>query len=437
MKRILTSAGVAVVGVSSLQAINAPDWARTQTDKPWTITTTVRAFYDDNYTTSPQGIPGPGGTTIHPSSKSFGLEVRPSINLALPLDQTFIGLGYTYSGKFFEDRTSDQWDHSHEFNARLDHRFNERFEVDLSDSFVITQEPTVVDTFGGIITSPTRTSGDSIRNAANFTFRGQLTHLLGVVVGYGNNLYSYDQTGIGSRSALLDRMEHSANIDLRFVMTQKLVGFVGYQYGVSEFTGNTPLYLIGTFPGPFVAGPTSSSRDSQSHYGYLGAEYTFNSQWIGMIRAGVQSTSYDSFPSSSLSPYVDLALTYTYRIGGTIQGGFKHARNATDIVQPAGAGNVGQPTLDQETSAVYASISQQFGRNLTASLLGQYQSSTFNGGAANNGEDNIWLIGLNFDYRINKHLSLELGYNFDRLESDLVNRSFTRNRVYMGVRGTY
>jgi hypothetical protein len=30
-----------------------------------------------------------------------------------------------------------------------------------------------------------------------------------------------------------------------------------------------------------------------------------------------------------------------------------------------------------------------------------------------------------------------LGYNYDRLDSDLAFRSFTRNRVYFGVRATY
>jgi outer membrane scaffolding protein for murein synthesis (MipA/OmpV family) len=44
---------------------------------------------------------------------------------------------------------------------------------------------------------------------------------------------------------------------------------------------------------------------------------------------------------------------------------------------------------------------------------------------------------LNLEYRFNPNWSTEVGYNFDRLDSDLRDRSFTRNRVYAGVRATY
>lgn len=438
MKKLITSAGLAAVGVTSLQAINAPDFTRVQTERPWSVTCTVRAFYDDNFTTSPATIPGPGGIPLKPNNETFGFEVRPSVRVSLPFDQTFIGAGYAFAGRYFDARMPDAWDFTHEFDARLNHRFSERYDLDVTDSFVITQEPTILDA-GGIITSPTRTNGDSKRNAANIKFNARLTRLIGLGLGYGNNLYSYDQTGVGSRAAILDRMEQTANIDLRFQVTPQFVGFLGYQYGMSSYNGNSPLYLIlidPTPPGTYAPGPLSNIRDSQSHYGYLGAEYMFSSQLTGAIRAGVQATSYDSFSNDSMSPYVDLSLTYAYKSGCSVTGGFKHTRNATDIVQP-NLVNTAQPTLDQETSVIYGSINHQITRNLTGSLISQYQMSTFNAGAANDRSENIWLIGLNFDYRINRHWAVELGYNFDTLSSDLPNRSFDRNRVYTGFRATY
>jgi len=54
------------------------------------------------------------------------------------------------------------------------------------------------------------------------------------------------------------------------------------------------------------------------------------------------------------------------------------------------------------------------------------------------------MAGVNMTYEINKFVALEGGYNFDRLDSELSsvhnsgwNRSYTRNRVYIGIRGTY
>jgi hypothetical protein len=46
-------------------------------------------------------------------------------------------------------------------------------------------------------------------------------------------------------------------------------------------------------------------------------------------------------------------------------------------------------------------------------------------------------VGLNLAYRINQFLSAEAGYNYDKVDSDLVGRSYSRNRVYVGVRATY
>ena len=44
---------------------------------------------------------------------------------------------------------------------------------------------------------------------------------------------------------------------------------------------------------------------------------------------------------------------------------------------------------------------------------------------------------MNLTYEINRFLAAEAGYNYDRLDSDLSFRSFTRNRVYVGLRASY
>ena len=79
---------------------------------------------------------------------------------------------------------------------------------------------------------------------------------------------------------------------------------------------------------------------------------------------------------------------------------------------------------------------------ITANLLGQIQISDFAGSHDTDQTDMIYLIGLNFAYQFNQFLSAELGYNWDRLDSDVVyldgnSRSFTRNRVYIGIRASY
>ena len=73
MKKIVTTAGLAALGVVSMQA--APDVGLTpsQTSKPWSLSANLRGFYDDNITTAPNAI----------AEDSVGIEFSPAISLNL------------------------------------------------------------------------------------------------------------------------------------------------------------------------------------------------------------------------------------------------------------------------------------------------------------------------------------------------------------------
>ena len=74
---------------------------------------------------------------------------------------------------------------------------------------------------------------------------------------------------------------------------------------------------------------------------------------------------------------------------------------------------------------------------LYGNLTAQFQNSRYLGGVYNNESDRFFLVGLNFEYRFNQYLAAHIGYNYDKLNSDIPNRAFDRNRVYMGVTATY
>jgi len=44
---------------------------------------------------------------------------------------------------------------------------------------------------------------------------------------------------------------------------------------------------------------------------------------------------------------------------------------------------------------------------------------------------------VNLEYQFDQHLAAHVGYNYDRLVSDVAGRDFTRNRVYLGVTASY
>jgi hypothetical protein len=105
MKKLTAIAGSAVVGVLGLAGAHAqsvyglaPNLTSQELSKSWSVQATLRGFYDDNYTTAPDG---PG------KLDSFGFEVTPSVSLNLPREQTYIGLTAAYTARWFEDRQNN------------------------------------------------------------------------------------------------------------------------------------------------------------------------------------------------------------------------------------------------------------------------------------------------------------------------------------------
>jgi hypothetical protein len=298
--------------------------------------------------------------------------------------------------------------------------------VNLNNSFVYAQEPEVIEGSGAAI-STFRTDADVFRNRASADLMAELTETFGLGVGYENGWYDYqDDDFAGSRSALLDRLEHTFRLDGRWNARPDLVGIAGYQLGLVNYTADQLLSPFGTL--------RSDDRDTTSHFGYLGAEYTVSEELSLAGRGGIEFIEYTELDEDEVSPYVDVSGTYRYVPGSYLQLGARHRHNPTDV---AGDGTDDGVTLDQETSTVYGSIHHRITAKIAANLVGQYQRSTFNGGDVDGDVDNFLLGGFNLQYDINQNWTAEAGYNYDRLDSDMGGRSFSRNRIYAGVRLQY
>lgn len=427
MKKLITTASLAALGACSLQAANTTGLTAAQTSKPWSVSAALRGFYDDNYTTLPSD---PVNPNVPDKQNSFGISVSPSVSYnALLGDQTLVGLSYTYDMRWYEDREENSADHSHQFDARLNHRISERYSVEVKDSFVIAQEPEVIDT-DGTRTTFFRTEGDNIRNLASAELEAKVTELLGVNVGYSNGYYNYDDEGPNSRSALLDRMEHRVILDSLWQVFPQTQAILGYQFGYVDHPDDNILDLdnnIFTTADQF----NSEIRNSRNHYAYIGGRHNFTAKFTGEAKVGVQYREYPDAPAifddSSVDPYVSVATSYRYNPGSYVQIGLRHEKNSTDVVS----------TLDQQATTIFGLLNHRITPKLNANVIGQYQNSDFDFVNASGAEDNYFLAGLNLSYQINQFLAAETGYNFDRLDSDLPDRSFTRNRVYVGIRATY
>jgi hypothetical protein len=459
MNKITTTAGLLALGAVSLKAqVYAPAAGSPQANKPWTVSAVLRGFYDDNYSTSPnKGI----GIAAEKRS-SFGFEISPSAEVHMILDQTAFSLGYVYSYRWYENREHldlPAGDQAHQVNAKLSHAFSPRYKIDVSDSFALAQESSLLENPGTPQATFLRSDGDNLRNNVTGSFSAGITDNFALVFGYSNVYYDYDQEakdiagapffGLNSRSAVLDRVEHLGTINARYTLLPKTVLVGGYQFGLVDYTSHDPIGVGALNYSPEV-------RNNYSHYFYVGVDQSFTPTLNGSVRGGVQYTKYDDLDKlpaaipqpddSNWSPYVDANITWLYMPGSTAQLGVKHQRSQTDVgvvLAPTVA-----PILDAESTTVYASVNQRIfggvGHGLVASLIGQYQHSTYDNDVTPSFSDDYFLLGVNLTYEINRWVAAEVGYNYDRLSSELDNaaagsipRSFTRNRVYIGVRGTY
>jgi hypothetical protein len=432
MKRIVASVGLVALGTSGLQADTASSLTSEST-KPWSVSATLRGFYDDNINSISSNVPN----VDHRGT--FGFEVSPAIMVTWPWEQTTVSLGYVYSFKDYQFKplgNTDTVDMTHAFNASLDHTFNELYRARVSDSFVIGQEPDFLRA-GNTYSTFQRIAGSNIRNYGNVSLDGKLTPLLGFEIGYGNAFYDYaaDQAPsaangfLASPAGLLNRIEQSVHLDSRWQFTPETVGVAGYQFADINYTGNqtiAPAY-------------SSNSRNNRGHYGYVGIDETFRPDLTGSVRAGGRYTDYYNDPGASdgghLTPFAQLSLRWHYGVESYVEGGFTHDRAPTDLV---GNGSNGI-TMDSETSAVYATINHRLAPNVYGNLTGQFQNSDYNGGEFNGTTERFYTFGASLEYRVNNYFSTQVGYNFDRLESDVpaLSRTFDRNRVFLGFTASY
>jgi len=415
---MITTAGLAALGAATVAPGLAQEAGVAQT-KPWAIGGTIRGFYDDNYYVYP-------GTTAFPRKDTFGFEVSPAASYNLKREQTDLGLSYQYGFRYYIERPHPKDDQSHQVNARISHPFSDRYSVDASDSFVVAQEPAILEP-GALLgqTTSRRSEGNNLRNQGRIGFNAGIMEHLNLQLGYNNTLYDYEenakQVPVASHSAVLDRIEHLITADAFYEVLPKTQVGISYQYQIMDFTSNDP----------FVPGVPGTARDNTSHFISGGIKQNLNDTIQLAAKVGVQFTMYDNpLWSDQTSPYADASVRWAYMQGGALQLGVRHSRIATDVT-------IIGPDLasDAEATSVYASINHALTAKINLQVMGQFQHSDFNlSGGGGTFSDNMVYAGVNLAYQITTNIAAEIGYSYDRLDSDVPLRSFYRDRVFVGAR---
>jgi hypothetical protein len=449
MNKIIASVGLVALGAANVQAqtpLTGP------TTKWWNVQASVRGFYDDNPNTAPShqraALLDPTVIRI-PKGGTSGFEINPKVGVTFGNDQTTFSADYQYSFLYYDRKpfgNTEHFDQDHTFNAALSHAFSERYSIRAREAFVIGQEPDAL-RYDAAFHTPFRVSGNNIVNYGGLLFNAELTPEMGLEAGYDYAWFDYrdklnanpgkNVDGVGnvlspSRSGLLDRIEQYPHIALTWKEMRDTTLSLGYRFGQINYTGDEVIQgNINDKPDSVV----SSDRDVRSHTVYLGVDHQFRPDFYGSAQAGVSYYDYYNLDTTSWGPYARLSLTYVYMPESTLQVGFQEGRSATDIF--GGGTTKADITRDSEASVVFAKVQHRIVPHLFANLNGSFQHSEFHGGTADNQTEDFYEFGANLEYQFNPFISVHGGYDFDHLDSDLGDRSYTRNKFYIGATASY
>jgi len=475
MKKFFVSVGLATAGAAAFQASSMAQSSMLESPKVWNVSAQLDGFYDDNYSTS-------SGSN---KKGSYGIEFSPTISADIPLTQTEFGVLYTYGVQWYDERSQlgqNAFDQDHNFNLWVDHSFNERWNVKVSDTVVDGQEPELLNSAAGPgVSSGTvnRLNGDNVINNGTVDLHTDWTRLFSSDLTYGNVFADYSQSGVStvgpddlgiynissggvvgnaSYAGELNRIQNSVNLDLQWHLAPQTIISAGYQFQIVNYTGNeligyanmpngsgSPYYNGYTPAVPPALGTAahaiayySNSRDNVSHIGYVGLTENLLDSLVFAGRAGFQYVDDYNNPvnkNSSVDPYVTLSLIYTYLPDCTAQIGFTQTRNATDVVTVNNQN--GTITEDQESSTLYASINHHFTHKLLVTVIGQFANSTYDGGQYDNTADTDYSLGVSANYAFTRNFSANVNYNYDDLVSPIDTRGYNRNRISIGVAVAY
>lgn len=360
--------------------------------KFYTISASLREGYDDNIFTARSNKVG-----------SFTTDISPTFLVDFPMDNSDFSARYTFDATYFQNRSGDQFDLNHEFSARYNHSFSERYNLDLRELFRYSTEPSLLDSTGTLFRD-----GAYISNVAAAEFTAQWTPLVGTVTTYTNTLYDYQDKSIAIEQNFL---ENTVNQDLRFAIQPTYTLVFGGIYDGIDYD--------------------HISRGYNNYTGNVGIDWQALPSILVGARFGGTVTDADNVGTST-SPYV--SLTVNWRLGerSSLDFGYLHNVVPTDVVTATG----------QEADRINAKFSYDITPSITTHLEGIYTHSDYTSdlilpGTISDFTEDVVAIDTGFAYHFNKNFDFDGGYTFSNVSSQLTFREYTRNQVYVGIRGTY
>jgi hypothetical protein len=365
----------------------------------FTVTMDVREEYDDNINTASKGSPN--------KVASFEEIISPSILFSYPMENSTFDARYTFGLTYYNNhKGGNTYDQDHDVVLRYNHAFSDRFNLDLRDDGGYHIDPSVLDSIGSA-----QREGGYYDNIFTGEFTAQWTPLFGTVTSYSNNFITYENSAIGD---LQDSDENTISQDFRFAFWPTVTFAAGVIY-------DNISYL-------------DSDRGFTNYTGNVGFDWQALPSLSLGFRVGGSVTEINQGGGASPSPYASANVNWQLGERSRLIASYVHAVTPNDT-------SVGEGQLSDRFTANFL---YNITSNITTHFEGIYShndiTQDFLAGAGTGGTsytEDVTSFDTGVTYHYNQYLDFEAGYIFSMVSSGLNVYDYTRNQIYVGVRGTY
>lgn len=363
--------------------------------KPYTVSVTLRQEYDDNINTSPNNEEG-----------SFKTIVSPGITLEFPSENTLFAAGYRFGATYFWDRPGEDWDYSHLFNLRLNHKFSPRFELDVREQFRYAQEAELRN--GAAIQ---RRLGDGWTNTASIQGTAQWAERFSTSTMYRNEISRYDDAAVAFTN---DLVQHEVSQDFIFAVLSTTSAVANYTFTTTDYS--------------------EIDRDFDTHRVLVGADHYFLPTWLVSARVGAEFLENDNPQlSDGVGPYANIASAWNYLPGSSFKASYTYGTNLTDNLA---FGSSEGHSFDLSVTHKITQKLSGTGRVGTSFQTFEAKNSLVPGLTVDQDETNFY-GEISAAYQITDYLSAEAGYRHSFTDADIAAREYWRNQVWIGLTGKY
>jgi hypothetical protein len=433
--------GVALFPIGNLSA-QIQGSAGQQGTKPFTATVALREGYDSNPLTQSYQSSSDVVSSTYSS-------VQPSLGYNYTGLQADLALRYDFTGTYFPSiNQSYDLQYSQAFIGRYTYAFDPRISLTVSDNFIYSEQPLATLVTAGL--APVVNTQGFINNLGTIQADYRVTDRLAMITRWNNSILNTDGAatynnvgGIQSGSAgTSNYMNNGAFQQFRLDFSPETVGTFTFDYQLYDYQND------------------QGYRDNQQVSLSLGADQTFTPTITFSGRAGIQlndnyglSDSDSTISAGGLGsgeleigafPFASISSTWNYEQRSFVSGGLSVAVQQSNL---ATSSNSEAYTINANWDHYFTdklSVIQSVFLNVAVFTpqLTQAQSIALSGSYQGSGQQTTLTYQCKFAYEIFPYLSAELGWSYTNYGSyfDVNNGnggSYTRNQVYLGVRGTY